>query len=268
MLKTLSLATALALLGLSAVAQSSDTSENLSATLLSGWQTKAGTHMAGLQLTLAPGWKTYWRNPGEAGLPPLFNWSGSQNVKAVQIHWPSPVVFETNGMQSIGYHDAILLPLEVTPLDASRPMQLKATVELGICRDICVPASVTVSTRLPSPGAPVAAISAALAARPSTAAEAGVALATCEVVPIADGLQVTASLTMPRQGARETVVIEPGQADIWVASATAQRQADILTAVTEMVAPAGAPFALERSKIRLTVFGENGSVEIIGCPAP
>ena len=268
MLKTLTLTTCLAMSCLSAAAQSTDTGDNLRAALLPGWQTAAGTHMAGLALTLAPGWKTYWRSPGEAGLPPLFNWSGSVNVKSVRIHWPSPTVFEVNGMQSIGYHDAVLLPLEVTPRDASLPVQLHASIDLGICRDICLPASLSFSTYLSTTGADVPEITAALALAPLSASDAGVTSVSCAVEPIADGMRVTATLGLPRQGSRETVVFETGQPDIWVSGSTATRDSQDLIATAEMVPPTGAPFALERSKIRLTVIGDHGSVEIIGCPAP
>lgn len=268
MLKSLTLALCLSLPCLPSLAQSSDKVENLDATLLSGWQTETGTHMAALQLSLAPGWKTYWRAPGEAGLPPLFNWSGSENVKSVLIHWPSPTVFETNGLQSVGYHDHVTLPLEVTARDPSKPLRLTAQIDLGICRDICLPASVHLSTDLISPGHPDTAISAALALRPDTAKEAGLGAISCAVEPIADGLRITAVMSLPRQGALETVMFEPSQPDIWVAKAITRRDAGQLTAVTEMVAPTGAPFALERSKLTLTVLADGKSVEIRGCPAP
>lgn len=268
MLEKIAIAACLALPCVPAIAQGTDQVENLQATLLSGWQTGNGNHMAGLHLALAPGWKTYWRSPGEAGLPPLFNWSGSVNVKSVRVLWPSPDVFEINGLQSIGYHDAVVLPLEVTPRDVRLPVQLHASIDLGICRDICLPASLTLSTDLAIPGAPVAAISAALADRPHTATEAGLARVTCDVAPIADGMRITATMALPTQGARETVVFEAEQSDIWVAAATSARNSDTLTAVTDMVAPTGAPFALARSDIRITVIGKNKSVEISGCPAP
>lgn len=268
MLKNLALAICLTLPCLPSFAQSTDRVDNLEASLLAGWQTDAGSHMAALQLTLAPGWKTYWRSPGEAGLPPLFNWSGSENVKSVRIHWPSPAVFEANGMQSIGYHDAVTLPLEVTPRDPSQPMHLVARIDLGICRDICLPASLSLSTDLTAPGASGSAISDALALRPNTAKEAGLQAITCTVDPIADGLRITAVMALPPQGTPETVVFEANQADIWVAKAMTRRNADQLTAVTEMVAPTGAPFALERSKVVVTVISNGKSVEIQGCPAP
>ena len=277
MLKTLilscGLSCGLSLSCLPALAQSRAEADNLVATLSPGWQTATGTRMAGLQLTLAPGWKTYWRSPGEAGLPPLFNWSGSVNVKSVRIHWPSPTVFAVNGMQSIGYHDAVMLPLEVTPRDATLPVQLHAAIDLGICRDICVPASLTLSADLPPSGTPPAetapdAISAALGNGPLSGDQAGVEGVTCAVDPIADGLRVTASITMPRHSPQETVVFETGQPDIWISAAGSSRQSGTLTAVTEMVAPTGVPFALERAKIRLTILGNTRSVEILGCPAP
>ena len=76
--------------------------EVLTATLLPGWRMENGHQMAGLSLTLSPGWKTYWRSPGEAGIPPLFDWSGSDNIASVRLHWPSPSVFHTNGMHMAG----------------------------------------------------------------------------------------------------------------------------------------------------------------------
>lgn len=267
MINAFALAACLAIFATSCLAQDRQHVDNLDASLLSGWQTDAGRHMAGLQLTLAPGWKTYWRNPGEAGIPPLFNWSGSENLKSVRVHWPSPAVFHTNGMQSIGYHDQVTLPLEVTAIDPDKPVRLHATVDLGVCKDICLPAALDLTTNLVGPGAPDAAIEQALAARPKDAAKAGLSAISCTVDPIADGLRITATLLLPALGATETVAFETGQPDIWVAEAKTTRTGGTLVSVTDMVPPVGAPFALDRSKIRLTILAANRAVEINGCPA-
>ncbi len=96
--------------------------EVISADLLPGWQMQNGHHMAAIELSLAPRWKTYWRSPGDAGIPPLFDWSGSQNVKSVRVLWPSPTVFHTNGLRTIGYHDQVILPIEVVALDPAKPI--------------------------------------------------------------------------------------------------------------------------------------------------
>lgn len=231
--------------------------------LLTGWETQDGTHMTALRLTLAPEWKTYWRAPGDAGIPPLFDWAGSENVGSVQIHWPRPSVFFQNGMQSIGYHDQLVLPIEVTPTDPSKPVNVKLSVDMGVCHDICVPASVMVGGDLVTPGAGDSLIAAALADQPERLA----ARATCAVEPIADGLRVTATLDMAPLGPDETVVFEPGRDGIWVAESTETRSGGQLVAVTEMVPPEGAPFALDRSAMVLTVIGPDRAVEIRGCPA-
>lgn len=268
MFRTIGLSSSLALLATVCAAQDSQRIDNLDAALLSGWQTPAGSHMAGLQLTLAPGWKTYWRSPGDAGIPPFFDWSGSENLKSVRLHWPSPSVFQTNGIQSIGYHDRVTLPFEVTPLDPAKPVRLHATVELGVCKDICTPASLNLTALLVAPGAPDASIQSALASQPRNATSAGLSAVSCRVDPIADGLKITAVMMLPASGGAETVVFEAGQPDIWTAQATTSRDGEMLTSVTEMVAPSGVPFALDRSQIRLTVLANDTAVEILGCPAP
>lgn len=238
----------------------------LAAQMLPGWQMQNGHYMAGLNLTLAPHWKTYWRAPGETGIPPSFDWSGSTNVASVRLHWPSPQVITLNGMQSIGYYDALLLPVEVTPKDPSQPTNLHLTMQLGICKDICMPATLTLSN--PLGGGAEAQITAALQDGPITAQQAGLKAITCTITPIDDGLHVTANLTLPSQGNPETVVLESADKSVWVAEASTTRQGPNLTAATDFVPAKGTPFALDRSTLTVTVIGQTHSVEIQGCPAP
>lgn len=251
-----------------APAQSTTQDDVITARVLPGWQMADGHHMAALQFDLAEGWKTYWRAPGDAGIPPVFDWSGSQNVKSVQIHWPSPVVFHNNGMQTIGYHEALTLPVEITPIDPTRPVTLKVAVDLGVCEKICMPASLRLQAALQTPGAPDPGIKAALGDLPLTGAEAGLSAIRCEVTPIADGLRLTASIDLPRRGANETVAFETRDRAIWVAEARTRRNGDTMTSTTDLVAGGGAPFALDRSDITVTVLGEGRAIEIAGCPAP
>jgi DsbC/DsbD-like thiol-disulfide interchange protein len=239
----------------------------LDATLLQGWTTDSGSQMAAFSVTLAPGWKTYWRSPGDAGIPPLFDWSASENLASVRYHWPTPEVFRTAGYLSIGYHDGMMLPVEVTAVDPSQPVLLRATVEMGVCKDICLPASVVVDTVLTAPGGNNPAIKAALRARPQAARAAGVGQITCAVDPTADGLRLTAVIEMPTQGGDETVVFESGIADVWASEAVTSRAGNVLTTTADLVAPSGVPFALDRSGVVLTVIGADQAVEIRGCPA-
>lgn len=266
MMRTVSLALCLALGTFPALATTQD--DVLSARLLPGWQMEGGGRMAAVELVLAAGWKTYWRSPGDAGIPPSFDWSGSVNVKSVLIHWPAPVVFHTNGMQTIGYHDRLVLPVEVTPVDPALPVRLSLRLDLGVCDQICLPASVSLEQDLSEPGAPDAGITAALAQRAASGAEAGVTAVACMIEPIADGLRLTARLRLPDPGTTEVVAFETPDPAVWVAEATARRDGADLVAVTELVAPDGEPFALDRSGVTLTILADGNAVEVEGCPAP
>ena len=225
--------------------------------------------MAALELQLAPQWKTYWRSPGDAGIPPHFDWSGSENVASVRFHWPAPEVFHTNGMQSIGYHDGLVLPIEVVAKDPSRPVRLRARVDLGVCKDVCMPASLDLAAELTLPGASDPLIRAALKAQPVSAHSAGVGRVACTLEPLRDGMRLIAELDLAPQGREEVVAVEPGAAGVWVSEAKVSRSGSRLTATVDMVPPSGAPFALDRSAVVLTVIGRAGrAVEIKGCPAP
>jgi DsbC/DsbD-like thiol-disulfide interchange protein len=262
----LKLAACLALLATPALATTQD--DVLQAQLRPGWQMENGSHMAALDLHLAPGWKTYWRSPGDAGIPPTFDWSGSTNVKAVRIHWPAPDVFEANGMQTIGYHERLVLPVEITPEDPKRPVRLSVVMALGVCDEICLPALVELTSDLSPPGAPDASIRAALKDQASTASEAGVTSVSCTVDPIKDGLRLTARIRLPDPGQPEVVAFETPDRAVWVAAAVTQREGGDLVSVTELVPPDGAPFALDRSGITMTILADGRAVEVSGCPAP
>jgi DsbC/DsbD-like thiol-disulfide interchange protein len=259
---------AIALLLLASPALATTQDDVLQATLRPGWQMENGAHMAALDLALAPGWKTYWRSPGEAGIPPSFDWSGSSNVKSVRLHWPVPTVFDTNGMQTIGYHDRLLLPVEVTAIDPALPVRLAITADLGICDEICLPANLTLAADLSPPGAPDAAITAALDQQATAGAEAGVTRVSCAVDPIADGLRLTARVRMPDPGVPEVVAFETADPDVWVATSVTQREGGDLVTMTELVPPDGAPFALDRSGVVMTILSQGQAVEVRGCPAP
>lgn len=259
-------ATTLALLAAPALATTQD--DVLSAQIRPGWQMENGGRMAAVDLRLAPGWKTYWRSPGDVGIPPSFDWSGSLNVKSVRLHWPAPQVFETNGMQSIGYHERLVLPVEITPEDPSRPVRLSLVMALGICDEICMPATLELTSELASPGAADASIDAALRDRAETAGEAGVTGVTCQIDPIADGLRLTARVRLPDPGRPEVVAFETSDREVWVAEAVTQRQGGELVSTTDLVPPEGAPFALDRTGITLTILAAGGAVELKGCPAP
>ena len=110
----------------------------------------AETLSAGRDLTLEEGWKTYWRSPGEVGIPPQVEWSGSQNVADVELLWPAPERFTAFGIENFGYHDTVVFPLRITLERAGEPVDLTANVKLLICSEVCVPEVFDLTLSLPS----------------------------------------------------------------------------------------------------------------------
>jgi DsbC/DsbD-like thiol-disulfide interchange protein len=95
---------------------------------------------AGVEIKLDPGWKTYWRDPGDSGVPPKLDFAGSDNVKSVTVLWPAPERFPDGaGGNSIGYLDHVILPLRITPQDAKKQSSLKLKLGYDICGNMCVP---------------------------------------------------------------------------------------------------------------------------------
>jgi DsbC/DsbD-like thiol-disulfide interchange protein len=96
---------------------------------------------AGIEIRLDPGWKTYWRYPGDSGVPPTLDFAGSENVKSVSTLWPAPERFADGaGGYSIGYHGNVVLPLQVIPNDAAKPSALHVKLGYAVCGKLCVPA--------------------------------------------------------------------------------------------------------------------------------
>jgi DsbC/DsbD-like thiol-disulfide interchange protein len=108
----------------------------------------SGPGRAGIEIKLKPGWHTYWRYPGDAGVPPRFDFAGSRNVKAVTVLWPAPQRIPEQGLSVIGYTKDVILPLLVVPQDRAEPTTLHLRVEYAVCEKLCVPAQGTAQLAL------------------------------------------------------------------------------------------------------------------------
>lgn len=96
--------------------------------------------LGGIAFQLQPGWKTYWRTPGDSGVPPRFDFSKSDNVEAVTVLWPAPLKFDDGaGGVSLGYHDNIVLPLRIVPRNVDKPVTLRAEINYAVCEKLCIP---------------------------------------------------------------------------------------------------------------------------------
>jgi DsbC/DsbD-like thiol-disulfide interchange protein len=100
----------------------------------------AAVQRAGVEIRLADGWKTYWRYPGDSGVPPRFDFARSRNVKSVTVRWPAPQRLTDESGTSIGYKHGVVFPLEVIPQDAAKPVELALSIDYAVCEKLCVPA--------------------------------------------------------------------------------------------------------------------------------
>lgn len=104
----------------------------------------------GLHFRMKPGWKIYWRSPGDAGFPPMIDWKGSANLDSASLLWPAPHRFDVSGLTTVGYKGEIVLPLSATLTRAGHAVSLRATVEYLTCDDVCIPYTANLKLDLPS----------------------------------------------------------------------------------------------------------------------
>lgn len=139
----------------------SGSSKNVTATLLSEVDSvqPGRTFWLGLELKMAQGWHVYWKQAGDAGLPPRINWTLPAGFQAGPIAWPYPTRFEAGGVTSYGYHDQVLLLVPVTApagAAASGTVPLSAEVKWLECREVCIPGKAAIGLQLPVKAAPPA----------------------------------------------------------------------------------------------------------------
>jgi DsbC/DsbD-like thiol-disulfide interchange protein len=111
---------------------------------------QAGTKIirAALEVELAPGWKTYWQDPGEAGVPLQVDISTSQNLTLKAINFPAPMRFDDGVTVWAGYNKPVQFPIEFERLDSAAPARLRADIFIGICEKICVPFQTSMSVNI------------------------------------------------------------------------------------------------------------------------
>jgi DsbC/DsbD-like thiol-disulfide interchange protein len=160
---------ALALLGAPARAADSFSTDWASGAKSQARLIAAGAGLAAFEIKLAPGAITYWRDPGDSGLPPTLDFSASENVTSVEAAFPAPKrIKEADGGEAFGYDGGVIFPLRVKPRDPAKPVTLSLNADFAVCEKVCLPAKARLTLTLPAAAdSPYAsAIKAALAAIP------------------------------------------------------------------------------------------------------
>ena len=127
-----------------------------------------------LSIDLQDGWKTYWRLPGRFGLAPAFDWQGSENLADARTIFPQPSLFEEADGLSLGYTAPTLWPIVVRSRNADRPVRVRLSLEVGLCREICLPERVDLVAQAPQLDGPQGlSMASIMALPPQLAAQAG-----------------------------------------------------------------------------------------------
>lgn len=237
--------------------------------IIPGWKRDDGWYMAAIRVRLAPGWKTYWRQPGANGIAPRFDWSGSSNLDQVGYFWPTPDVFNDYGTRTIGYEAELVLPVLLKPRDDGKQIGARLTMEYGVCKDICVPVRSSHGGSFGNqPAANRAVIEKAVSMRPRSGRAAGMTAAKCNLSRDGNVYVLTAQLDFSTALKElRAVVVESGSSDIWVSAADHQRNGTRLSIEADLQNYGGGPMALRRENIRFTLIGPDHSVDIRGCEA-
>jgi DsbC/DsbD-like thiol-disulfide interchange protein len=214
----------------------------------------ANRDLAGFEVRLAPGAITYWRDPGDAGVPPTFDFTGSDNLAKAEPVFPAPRrIRESDGSEAFGYERDVVFPLRVEPSDPAKPVMLKLHANFAVCEKICLPAEARLSLTMPGAGSPHAdLVEAALAAAPRPIPPKGFG----ELVSDgADGWRLCAPAAAG--GPRDLFVEPPEGWWISVAAAPAEAGRDCFR-LTLRQAPKD---AVPPVQLRMTMTGGAGPVE-------
>lgn len=221
--------------------------------LIGAESVSAKSYIAGVEMTLAPGWHTYWRKPGDSGIAPRFDWSGSDNVADLKLLWPVPERFDQPDDMTVGYQSHIVWPVLVRPADPSRGVTLRLHMSYGVCSDICVPGDAQMTLDLPAQATtPDDSMIRAALQRVPVAPQAG---QTVEAKRQGQALQVTLT------GVRETpALILEGPKNIWFGKPVAMRAGETVTYDVPVQSSLGA--ALAGSDVTLTFAGPATAIEV------
>ncbi len=234
--------------------------------IIRGWRQSDDIHIAAINIKLEDGWKTYWRVPGIGGIAPILNWEKSKNIKNISQIWPTPNIYYEYGLQTIGYKDELLLPLQIQPIDKKQPIHLSITIDFGICSDVCVPIQTAVEERLPErTSIGKKNILDTLEKAILSGKKSPFKIVKCNIVPIKDGFEVNAFFEGLASFDKDTlgVVEYPVKQNGWInqkASLVSGNQLNVHATVYNK-----SIHFIDRSDLTLTIFTKNKAFEFDGC---
>ena len=149
----------------------------------------------GVEMQLKPGWKTYWRSPGDAGFPPELGFAGSVNLQGASLAFPAPHRFELFGLQTFGYGEQVVFPIDAKPAKIGAALAVKAHLRYLVCEQVCIPYEADLTLGVPQgsaqPSADAALLNKFRSMVPGDGRAVGLDIAALKIA--GDQLQVTAT---------------------------------------------------------------------------
>ena len=213
-----------------------------------------GTYRSAVLVTMPSGSHTYWKEPGDAGVPPVFAFNGSTNVAKAEVLFPAPTRIKEEGLEAFGYTDHVAFPVAVTLADPGKPASLHLDMTYAVCNKICIPGHAKADLALPVRGeGDDAAIEAAFAAVPQPLTRADQLL----VTPLPAAAKASWTLTWKGEtGIRDVFAVAPEGYSF----DTKQTQPDTWTLVASQTVPSAKAVRLP---VTLTIAGEKQNFETV-----
>lgn len=221
-----------------------------------------GGFLAGIEIRLEPHFITYWRDPGDAGVPPTFSFAGSTNLKSASVRYPAPSRLDEAGAEAFGYEDDVVFPILVEPVDPSKPVSLAVTLDYASCHDICLPAHADLRLALdrdPAPEATLVRDALAAVPRPSAMGAGGPAPAVLAVTAADPDGTFRVRAALPESGG--TLFVEAPDGWAYMAGPAApDGPGRAMFPVKRLDAPTGE--ARPSAPLTLTLTSAAGAVEV------
>jgi DsbC/DsbD-like thiol-disulfide interchange protein len=120
--------------------------------LIAGTARGQGRYTAAAEIKLVGSAVTYWRQPGDAGVPPTFSFQGSTNLATAEVAYPAPLRINEQGLEAFGYRGDVTFPIAIAARDPAKPVHLRLTLDYAVCDNICLPAKSIAELELPQRG--------------------------------------------------------------------------------------------------------------------
>lgn len=187
-----------------------------------------------ITITLAEGYKTYWRMPGETGVAPRFDWQGSENLKSAVVEMPAPRRHADPEGDTVGYAREVSWPVRIEAVDPALPVRLKLKLDYAVCEKLCIP----LAAELAAEPAPAGLYQKALQSLPQPLSGAAAKL-------VAGGLEMALPV------AADDVFVEPGEVFAYF------RKPEALGQNAYFLPGAGDFAALAGKSVRVTIISQH-----------